>query len=119
MIADGPRLEPRGIGRADERTHAGAGDDDGPDAELVEHLGWYGRDVVADGPSRSIWPLEADYVALDLDPSLILAARHSIYAYDAYVVECARRYQTPLVSLDRRQCEVAASEGVETIGVES
>ncbi|WP_173922646.1 YafY family protein [Agromyces sp. Marseille-P2726] len=33
-----------------------------PRDELVEHLGWYGRDVVADGPSRSVWPLEADYV---------------------------------------------------------
>ncbi|MFD4422523.1 helix-turn-helix transcriptional regulator [Agromyces sp. NPDC058484] len=33
-----------------------------PRAELVEHLGWYGRDVVADGPSRSVWPLEADFV---------------------------------------------------------
>ena len=32
-----------------------------PRDELVEHLGWYGRDVVADGPSRSVWPLEADY----------------------------------------------------------
>ena len=31
-------------------------------AELVDHLGWYGRDVVADGPSRCIWPLEADMV---------------------------------------------------------
>ena len=33
-----------------------------PRAELVEHLGWYGRDVVADGPARCIWPLEADVV---------------------------------------------------------
>lgn len=33
-----------------------------PRDDLVEHLGWYGRDVVADGPSRSAWPLEADYV---------------------------------------------------------
>ncbi len=33
-----------------------------PQAELVEHLGWYGRDVVADGPTRCIWPLEADVV---------------------------------------------------------
>ena len=30
--------------------------------ELVERLGWYGRDVVADGPDRCIWPLEADAV---------------------------------------------------------
>jgi predicted DNA-binding transcriptional regulator YafY len=33
-----------------------------PRDELVEHLGWYGRDVVADGPGRCVWPLEADAV---------------------------------------------------------
>lgn len=33
-----------------------------PRAALVDHLGWYGRDVVADGPDRCIWPLEADAV---------------------------------------------------------
>lgn len=33
-----------------------------PQARLVEHLGWYGRDVVADGPDRCVWPLEADAV---------------------------------------------------------
>ena len=33
-----------------------------PQAELVDHLGWYGRDVVADGPARCVWPLEADMV---------------------------------------------------------
>ena len=26
------------------------------------HLGWYGRDVVADGAGRCVWPLEADTV---------------------------------------------------------
>ena len=33
-----------------------------PRAELMDRLGWYGRDVVADGPDRCIWPLEADAV---------------------------------------------------------
>ena len=33
-----------------------------PKADLIDHLGWYGRDVVADGPSRCVWPLEADAV---------------------------------------------------------
>ena len=33
-----------------------------PQADLVDHLGWYGRDVVADGPTRCVWPLEADTV---------------------------------------------------------
>jgi predicted DNA-binding transcriptional regulator YafY len=33
-----------------------------PRAELVERLGWYGREIVADGPNRCIWPLESDAV---------------------------------------------------------
>jgi predicted DNA-binding transcriptional regulator YafY len=31
-----------------------------PRADLMEHLGPYGRDVVADGPARCVWPLEAE-----------------------------------------------------------
>ncbi|KQZ11239.1 hypothetical protein ASD23_03905 [Agromyces sp. Root1464] len=33
-----------------------------PQAELVEHLGWYGRDVVAIDAAHCAWPLEADTV---------------------------------------------------------
>jgi predicted DNA-binding transcriptional regulator YafY len=33
-----------------------------PHPQLADHLGWYGRDVVADGPAHSVWPLEADSV---------------------------------------------------------
>jgi predicted DNA-binding transcriptional regulator YafY len=33
-----------------------------PHPRLAEYLGWYGRDVVADGTERSVWPLEADSV---------------------------------------------------------
>lgn len=35
---------------------------DMPHPQLAEYLGWYGRDVVADGTERSVWPLEADSV---------------------------------------------------------
>ena len=56
---------------------------------------------------------------IDLDPCLALAESYSVYACDAYVVECARRYHTPLISLDRRQCEVARSESIETMEIES
>ena len=69
------RFEPKPMSDDDARTrveralrHRGARSVqarvivDLPRAELVEHLGWYGRDVVADGPSRCIWPLEADVV---------------------------------------------------------
>ncbi|HEY9365906.1 MAG TPA: YafY family protein [Agromyces sp.] len=33
-----------------------------PQAELIEHLGWYGRDVVAIDGGHCAWPLEADSV---------------------------------------------------------
>ena len=33
-----------------------------PQTELVEHLGWYGRDVVAIDGGHCAWPLEADSV---------------------------------------------------------
>ena len=35
---------------------------DMPHPQLAEYLGWYGREVVADGATRSVWPLEADSV---------------------------------------------------------
>ena len=54
-----------------------------------------------------------------VDRSVRLAAEHDIYAYDAYVIECARRYRTPLLSLDRRQCEAARDEGIEVIEVDA
>ena len=57
--------------------------------------------------------------SLEIESSVVLAERHDVYAYDAYVIECARRYQTPLLSLDRRQCEVARSEGIATLEVDS
>ena len=52
-----------------------------------------------------------------LEASVATAERLGIYAYDAYVIECARRYKTPLLSLDRHQCEVARIEGVEVMEV--
>ena len=57
--------------------------------------------------------------SLEIESSVVLAERHDVYAYDAYVIECARRYQTALLSLDRRQCEVARSEGIATLEVDS
>lgn len=54
---------------------------------------------------------------VELAPCLKLAARHKIYTYDAYVIECARRYRTPLLSLDKQQCAVARSEGIPILKV--
>jgi len=54
---------------------------------------------------------------VELGASLALADAHGVYAYDAYVIECARRYQTPLLSLDGPQCRVARQEGIEIVEV--
>jgi hypothetical protein len=33
-----------------------------PHPQLADHLGWYGRDVVAAGEALSVWPLESESV---------------------------------------------------------
>jgi predicted nucleic acid-binding protein len=54
---------------------------------------------------------------VDLEASVALADKYGVYAYDAYVLECAQRYQTPLLSLDGPQCEVARREGIDIVEV--
>lgn len=48
-----------------------------------------------------------------------LSHKHGIYAYDAYVLECARRYGTPLLSLDGPQCALARKLGIEVLEVDA
>lgn len=55
---------------------------------------------------------------LEIESSVALAEKHGVYAYDAYVIECARRYQTALLSLDTGQIRVARSEGIDILEVE-
>ena len=56
---------------------------------------------------------------VDLWEAVKLGHEYGVYAYDAYVLECARRYATPLLSLDRAQCEIAVRLGIEVLEVES
>ncbi|MGH7563399.1 MAG: toxin-antitoxin system, toxin component, PIN family protein [Gemmatimonadota bacterium] len=44
-----------------------------------------------------------------------LAKDKEIYAYDAYMLECARRYRTPLLSLDGPQKQIAIKLGIEVL----
>lgn len=52
-----------------------------------------------------------------LDDSLALAARLNIYAYDAYVIQCARQTGQPILSLDSGLCAAARLVGVEILEV--
>lgn len=40
------------------------------------------------------------FVDVELEESLRIADRLKIYAYDAYLVQCALKYKAPLLSLD-------------------
>lgn len=39
---------------------------------------------------------------LRLTEAIKLAQAHGLYAYDAYVLDCARQYRSPLLSLDKQ-----------------
>jgi len=36
-----------------------------------------------------------------------LADKYDMYAYDAYVLDCAIQYRTPLLSLDNKMADIA------------
>jgi predicted nucleic acid-binding protein len=55
---------------------------------------------------------------IDLAESVELAEEHGIYAYDAYVLVCARRYAAPLLTLDRPQRGVALRMGLDVLEIE-
>jgi predicted nucleic acid-binding protein len=57
------------------------------------------------------------FAEVGLDSVVRLLDKYSMWAYDAYVVECARKYRTPLMSLDKAQCRIAIEEGVEVLEV--
>jgi len=57
------------------------------------------------------------FAEVELGSVVELLARHSMWAYDAYVIECAKKYRTPLMTLDKTQSRIAAEEGIEIIEV--
>ena len=56
-------------------------------------------------------------VDVDMDKALEIALDQNIYAYDAYVVECARENRCKVLSLDRGLIEAAAKAGVGVLEV--
>ncbi len=52
------------------------------------------------------------FVDVDLDGALELAVEFKLYAYDAYLLSCARRYRAPLLTLDNGLRAHAALAGI-------
>jgi len=58
-----------------------------------------------------------EFVEINLKDSVALAGKYNIYAYDAYILQCAIEQKIPLISLDARMIELAKREGIECIEV--
>lgn len=71
----------------------------------------------AKGALSSFREIPVRLAEIDLEISVELAEKQEIYAYDAYVLECARRYRTPLLSLDGPQRQVAIKLGIDVLEV--
>lgn len=57
------------------------------------------------------------YVEPDFLNAFNLSKKISLYAYDAYFVDCAIRYKSPLMTLDRRLRAAAQSMNVEALEI--
>ena len=58
------------------------------------------------------------FVEIDLGASLDIALQHRLYAYDAYLIECARATKAPLLTLDRSLRRAAADAGTAVMELE-
>lgn len=57
------------------------------------------------------------FLDVELEVSLRIAGELGIYAYDAYILRCAQKYLSPLVSLDRYLVDCAKSMGIRVMEV--
>jgi len=57
------------------------------------------------------------FIDVDLTASLAIASEHGLYAYDAYLIECARARKSPLLTLDRSLARVAAGMMIDVVEV--
>lgn len=59
------------------------------------------------------------YADVDLREALEFTEESGVYAYDGYVLACARRYRAPLLTLDRRMVTSAKSAGIRVLEVKT
>lgn len=58
-----------------------------------------------------------EIVDINLKDAIRLAGRYNIYAYDAYILQCAIENKLPLISLDDAMIGIARQEGIQLIEV--
>ncbi len=62
--------------------------------------------------------ISLEIVEINLKDAVRLAGKFNIYAYDAYVLQCAIEHRLPLISLDKNLIDIAKREGIQVIEVE-
>lgn len=63
---------------------------------------------------QEIW---LEIVEIDLKQAVKLAGKYNIYAYDAYILQCAIEHDLPLISLDQNMVHIAKQAGIQVIEV--
>jgi len=78
-----------------------------------------GRITLAQGLAivEGFQQLDIQIVSLNLIRATEMSHQYQLYAYDAYVLECAERLNTHLVTLDDRMKEIAQKIGISLIEV--
>lgn len=57
------------------------------------------------------------FTEVELENTLAIVAELGIYACDAYLLRCAMKYQTALITLDRKLAQVAQEMNIEVVEV--
>ena len=81
------------------------------------------KGVLKAGTATGIWDIIADIPvelkAVDIRSAIALADKHRIYAYDAYFLECAHHWRSPLLTLDRKLARLAESIGIDVMEIDT
>ena len=70
------------------------------------------------GATEVYYRIPMRFAEVELEESLKLAAELNIYAYDAYLIRCALKYNAPLLSLDENLVRVAQAKGAKAVEVD-
>jgi predicted nucleic acid-binding protein len=81
---------------------------------LKRHLITLGQALSA---IKSYEAIPIRFVKVELEPALKIADTFSIYAYDAYVIECALKFRTSLLTLDNHLAGYAQKKGIEVVRI--
>lgn len=66
---------------------------------------------------REYEKIPIQFVDIELEPALDIAAELGIYAYDAYLIWCALKYDCPLLSLDHSLVTLAQQKHAQVLEV--